>query len=127
MRTIRTNFNRKRQLVIQGITAIVFILIGIYVYTNLRLPWSKPVISVDDSYLEQVSTGTIHISGITKRTKTLTLNGDIIPISRKGEFSDTIYIPIGYSVLEIKATDRFGHSTREVLPVYRSELIINNS
>ena len=119
MKTMETSSNRKRRIIVRICVGIIFVLIAIYVYTNIRLPWSDPSLSVNDSYLSIAENGTIMVSGVAKRANSLTLNGSVVLLDRSGEFSDTITVPIGYSVLEIKASDRFGHSTTKILQIYR--------
>ena len=119
MKTMETNSNRKRRIIIRICIGIIFMLIAVYVYTNIRLPWSDPSLTINDSYRTISSDGTITVQGVAKRANSLTLNGSVVLLDRSGEFSDTITIPMGYSVLEIKASDRFGHTTTKILQVYR--------
>ena len=119
MKTMETNSHKKRRVIVRICVGIIFILIAIYVYTNIRLPWSDPSLTINDSYRTISSDGTITVQGVAKRANSLTLNGSVILLSRSGEFSDIISIPMGYSVLEIKANDRFGHETTKTIQVYR--------
>ena len=57
------------------------------------------------------SDGFITISGKALHTQALALNGGTLLIDEQGNFSTTVLLPAGGSILTLTATDRFGRST----------------
>ena len=55
--------------------------------------------------------GFITISGKALHTQALALNGGTLLIDEQGNFSTTVLLPTGGSILTLTATDRFGRST----------------
>ena len=61
------------------------------------------------------------ITGIAKNAIKLTLNGREISINQEGNFEETIALLPGYNIIDLKATDKFGHSDEK-----NYKLIYNN-
>lgn len=62
-----------------------------------------------------VSSATIDVSGRTTRVAYLSLNDQPIPVLEDGAFAVERAYPTGYTVLVIRARDRFGRSREEVI------------
>lgn len=59
--------------------------------------------------------GTIYLSGTTERVSKLSINELEVPITDTGAFAVERAFPAGYTVVVIKASDRFGRSREEIL------------
>lgn len=60
--------------------------------------------AVSNSYLE--------IKGTVKNVSTLSLNGQQIFTDENGFFKENLLLARGYNIIEIAATDKFGHQTK---------------
>jgi len=54
-----------------------------------------------------------NLSGTTKNTKELYINDNPIPIDQKGNWQASLGLPSGYTVLTVKAYDRFGKANKK--------------
>lgn len=109
-----------RELVKIGVVVCVIIVIAIYSYSRVRNLVGGPVIEmisptegvlVKDSLLEVV--------GITKNISKITLNGRPITIDQQGKFSEQIVIPVGYNIISVEGTDRFGKKNIKTIKIMR--------
>lgn len=57
----------------------------------------------------------VTIKGATKNVATLTLNDRQIFPDESGNFTETLVLPSGYTIISIKATDKFGKKTEQTL------------
>jgi len=64
---------------------------------------------------EHTESGTVILSGNTKRVSKVSVNELEIPITDQGSFSVERAYPAGYTVVVITASDRFGRSREETL------------
>lgn len=71
-------------------------------YLELEVPYDTPE-------------GTTVIAGVAQRVSSLSINGLPIPVTEAGAFSIERAYPVGYTVVVIEATDRFGRVRRETL------------
>lgn len=72
-----------------------------------------PTLTVSFFYDEE--RGLYHIAGETTRVSAVTVNGLSVPITESGLFAVERTFPPGYTVVTIRAEDRFGRSREEVL------------
>lgn len=54
--------------------------------------------------------GFVNVTGVSKHTENLSLNGAPLLIDASGHFSTTLVLPHGGAILSLTATDRFGKS-----------------
>lgn len=59
--------------------------------------------------------GTVYLSGTTERVSKLSINELEVPITDTGAFAVERAFPAGYTVVVIKASDRFGRNREETL------------
>lgn len=59
--------------------------------------------------------GTTIIAGSAPRVSRLSINGLEVPVSEDGAFSIERAFPLGYTVVDIAASDRFGRSRETIL------------
>ncbi len=77
-----------------------------------------PKIILADAYNGQaVSESLMTIEGQGKNTQEITLNDRSIVMDETGHFSEKILLSYGYNVLELKAQDRFGKQTEQILQI----------
>lgn len=50
----------------------------------------------------------IRISGVAEHTQELVVNGNTIPLSPNGSFSDNLVLNQGYNIISMQAKDQFG-------------------
>jgi hypothetical protein len=57
----------------------------------------------------KVADSIMKVEGSAKNAVSLALNGRIISINQKGDFSETIALLSGYNIINIRAQDKFGY------------------
>jgi len=80
-----------------------------------------PLVSGPSIHLEPYTideSGTLFLTGRAVHTETLRLNGSILLIDEQGGFRQPLTLPTGGVILSLTATDRFGRSVHETLPVF---------
>jgi ABC-type maltose transport system permease subunit len=95
--------------------AIIIGLIALYVLFQARHIIDGPMIMVSDVAYDGTSP-TIMLSGTTESIVSLSLNGRSIYTDDDGAWSETVVLPVGYTVITLTAEDRYGrvrHVTRE--------------
>ena len=55
------------------------------------------------------NTNILKMTGNAKNAIDLSLNGRAISIDQAGNFNETIALLLGYNIVDIRATDKFGH------------------
>jgi len=80
---------------------------------------SGPSLSV--SIATDEARGTALIAGNTARVSRLTINDLAVPLSERGWFSVERAFPLGYTVVVVRAEDRFGRKREERLTLITKE------
>ena len=108
---------RETKFYLKAIIIIIFLIAffgyGIFEIWNYATGPKIIVISPKDG--TAVSESLITIEGQTKNINQITLNDRPITVDEAGNFSEKILLSYGYNVLELKAEDRFGKKTEQVL------------
>lgn len=93
----------------------------LFVYFQVRDIISGPIITVTEPQDgATATTSLITVSGTTRNAAQIYLNGTQIFTNEQGIFRETLLLPRGYSILELKAADRFKRETRrEIRVVYQ--------
>src|SRR3989344_85888 len=99
--------------------ALLFIavctLVGYSIF-EARFLIQGPVISVDTpTNGATVTSSLIIIAGTAKNITDISLNDRKIFVDEKGNFSEQLLLAYGYNILTLKANDRFGRETKQVL------------
>lgn len=63
------------------------------------------------------TTSVVSLRGHTVRTNALSLNGAIIPVDLKGDFSQKLLLAKGYNIMTLVASDRYGRSNTEHIEI----------
>ncbi len=93
-----------------GIVTLI-VLIFVYVQFQARNILLGPTISLTDSYETVQHERTIVLQGIAHNIVKLTLNGRAIHTTEQGDFTQTLVLENGYTIMELTAQDRFGRVT----------------
>ena len=99
------------------IVLIVFFLLVLgYAYFEGRGLLFGPTISVDSRVME-VSEPFITIEGTAERIASLRMNGQPIPVTEDGVFSEPYLLAPGYNRITLTASDRYNKSTERVIEI----------
>lgn len=108
-----------------GMTLAALVSVGLLVYAYLQSRdfLRGPVITITEPRNGSVATSSfITLSGKARNVAFLTLNSRQIFTDERGNFSESLLLPEGYSIMTIEAKDRFGHVAQKRLElVYKPE------
>ncbi len=93
-----------------GIASLI-VLIVVYVQFQARDVILGPTITLNGTYTPVQHERTVALEGLTHNIVKLTLNGREIHTTIHGEFSQSIVLEKGYTIIELHAEDRFGRTT----------------
>jgi len=68
------------------------------------------------------TTALIEVKGVAKNVSTLMLNDRPLYTDKAGNFSDTLLLNPGYTILKLEAKDKFGSETKKVIEIIYKEL-----
>lgn len=106
----------------RGGLAFLFLSLVIFIGAktkNLILGPSLSITSPKDG--ETVLGSLIEIKGNADNIASLYLNGRKIYVNEKGDFSEELLVPPGYSIIEVRAVDREKDETVKEVQVWRKE------
>ena len=91
------------------VTGFVLLSVLGFIFGNMRdLLFGAPL-SVDTlSNGTTLSDGFLPVKGNAGHAKSVTINGRVVAIDRKGNFADGVLLSPGYNVVEIALRDQFG-------------------
>lgn len=67
-----------------------------------------------------ISESAVRITGTGKNISAIKLNDRPIFVDAEGYFSEELLLPLGYTILSMKAEDRFGRGTEMTLRLFRN-------
>ena len=105
-----------------GATALFVVVLLVYARYETKDIFRGPMISItspEDG--GRVTNEVIRITGTAKNISYLSLNGKPIYTDTAGEFSEQLLVPEGYTILELKAADRFNREAVEHIRIIRNE------
>lgn len=82
-----------------------------YVLFQARLVLSGPMLALDDNLASVYHTPTVDISGTAQNVTAITLNDRTIYVDEYGRFSEQLVLENGYTIMTIRARDRYGRET----------------
>jgi hypothetical protein len=115
--------SRAKQTII-GSGLVIFLLIAsvVYAYIQSRNLIYGPSITIlspaDGSNLDNP---VVTLRGTVKNVAELSLNDRRIYPNEKGDFTETLVLPSGYTIISIKAADKFGKKTEQTLSLTVNE------
>ena len=92
---------------IAGLTALIVW----YVHFQARNFLEGPMVSLTDTHTVLHHDKLIPLSGTAHNIVKLTLNGQEIHTNEAGSFSHTLVLEDGYTIMTLRAQDRFGRTT----------------
>ena len=99
------------------IVLIVFFLLVLgYAYFEGRGFLYGPAISVENRVIE-VDKPFLTIEGTAHRIATLSMNGETIPVTEDGAFSEPYLLAPGYNRIVLTASDRYNKSTERIIEI----------
>ena len=112
--------NRDAKFYFRVTTIIVFALfIGGYSYFQARKLIVGPKIVIESPQNgTSVQEPLVEIKGRATNIKDISLDDRPIFIDEQGKFDEKLLVPPGYTIITMKATDRFGGKTEEKLELY---------
>ncbi len=101
------------------LVALPVLITAAYAVTVMFPLLEGPALSVQT--LAAASDGIFTLDGYTKRVVRLTVNDFEVPVTEEGHFELERAYPVGYTVLVLRAYDRFGRMREEVHPLTINE------
>ena len=80
----------------------------LYVAFQARHILEGPVITLASDASFETSLSTVVLSGIARNITSLSLNGRTIYTDDTGAFTETLVLPVGYTIMTLTAKDRYG-------------------
>ena len=105
------NLPIKKTILIIAVASIL----GVIGYDTKDLIFGAPFSIKTASDGSTLSDSFLPISGTTKHTATVEINGRILAVDKSGVFSDGVVLSPGYNIVEITQKDRFGKEKRKVV------------
>lgn len=108
----------KKVLTVGGAIVLFGVIVGygIWISRDLLFGIHSSVSGISDGMT--VTDSLLSLSGKARHANDVTLDGSIVPIDQKGEWTDTIALLPGYNVVTIGASDKFGRTTDKSYRVY---------
>lgn len=100
-----------RHVVQYGLIALITLLIIAYAVWQARLLIIGPTITLAEELNAVQPTRTITLSGQAANIVGITLNGRTIYTDKNGNFTESIILENGYTMVTIEGTDRYGRNT----------------
>ena len=90
----------------------VIALLFVYALYQARFLTEGPLITLHSEPPHTTSSSTLLIAGRAQNIVSLSLNGRAIYTTDQGDFSETLTLPMGYTVVTIEGVDRFKKHAR---------------
>ena len=78
-------------------------------------------VEIEATMEQQENSSLVKISGKAEKAKMITLNGREIFIDKEGNFSEKIAVLPGFSIITIRAEDRFGNAALKKFEIAREK------
>jgi len=86
----------------------ILVLLGIYVAYQARHVILGPLITIHEEPSMALVAPTFLLTGLAENIVSLSLNGRDIYTDDTGNFSETLVLPLGYTIMTLTAKDRYG-------------------
>lgn len=102
--------------------ALIAIIIIVYSYLEtINLIRGPKITILNPSNGSVVADSLINLEGTSKNISKISVNDRPILIDQKGNFRDELVVSIGYNVISVKGSDRFGKEKEATLEIVRQE------
>lgn len=98
---------------------ILFFVIGIFSY--LKMDFLVKGVEIKATLDRSSSSSLVQINGNAKNSIHLSLNGREIFIDKEGNFSETVGLLPGFSIISLEAKDKFGKSANKKFEIVYTE------
>ena len=98
------------------VLVVFFILIAAYACYEAWGLLRGPTIEIDNRVME-VHDSFITVEGAARRVTSLSMNGEPIPVTEEGAFSEGYVLVPGYNRIVLEAKDRYGKSTKHSIEI----------
>lgn len=98
---------------------VLFLIIGIFSYEKMSFVWNGIKIQADIE--TRPDSSLVIVKGIAAKATQISLNGREIFINKNGDFSESIILLPGLSVITIHARDKFGKIDEKKFEIVRGE------
>lgn len=98
---------------------VLFLIIGIFSYEKMSFVWNGIKIQADIE--TRPDSSLVIVKGIAAKATQISLNGREIFINKNGDFSESIILLPGLSVITIHARDKFGKIDEKKFEIVREE------
>lgn len=100
-----------------GIALAILLVIG-YAYYRTRDYFTGPIVTIT-SPISGMATTThvVVVTGTVKNSVAVTMNDRKIFLDENGMYAEKLLLPDGYTIIEVKAEDRFNRSTKKRLEI----------
>ncbi len=118
MKNINNNKNMKWWVGIIS-CVLLFVIIGIFSYEKMCFVFKG--VEIEATMEQKDSSSLAFIKGTAPKATFISLNGREIFIDKEGNFSETISILPGFSVITIDAKDKFGKTAEKKFEIVRQK------
>jgi hypothetical protein len=114
---------REGKTIIRNVLIVLIICaIGGYAGFQSKKIISGPQITIQSPATTSANNSAVDVSGVVKNVSVVKLNDRLIPIDESGQFKEKVLLYLGYNVIKLEATDKFGASvTKELQMVYTGD------
>lgn len=102
-----------------GSCVLLFVIIGIFGYEKMCFVWRG--VEIKATIEKQEGSSLAVIKGIAAKATRITLNGREIFIDKEGNFSESIAVLPGFSVVTLDAKDKFGKTAMKKFEIVKEE------
>ena len=102
-----------------GSCVLLFAIIGIFGYEKMCFVWKG--VEIKATIEKQEGSSLAVIKGIAAKATRITLNGREIFIDKEGNFSESIAVLPGFSVVTLDAKDKFGKTAMKKFEIVKEE------
>lgn len=99
-----------------GICGALFMVIITFTFINMKNIVNGIVINAE-IVPATTESKIVHVKGVVKNSKSISLNGREIFIDEKGNFNEALALPDGYSIITLAAIDKGGERKENTIEV----------
>lgn len=102
-----------------GVTACTLLFLTIIIFSYIKMGFVFKGVRIVAKLEQKTDSPMTIISGTADKATVLTLNGREIFIDKQGNFSESIAVLPGYSIISLNAKDRFGKTAEKTFEIVR--------
>lgn len=110
MKRVLSRLSLRTVLRVIGVFLLFSCILG-YVLFQARNLIEGPILTITEEPTNPISTRMITIRGIAKNAVYITINGKEMFVDHEGNFTKTLVLQDGYTIMKLRAEDRYGRET----------------